>query len=371
MRQILKVKINRYSQAEVAEFIGTTSPTITRFLNGKQETSLYTSLRLIRYLAKGEEKGMMLELIKEIEKPSNVIIALEYCSTNRLVKAMHYLLKKFKDTSNQELKEYLSVYELIYNWQMRHDGTPVDEQMQKARQLKVTTDEGNVLIKMLEVYGYFNKEKYNLAYDLATDLRPLVEGLTNEYLRGSINARLAETKAFLELNVMNNVEQAKECATYVIKSKIGKSFTAFAHFVLGEVHRYTNFEMSKLHFEKCYKVYSKYSKHNAEETRIEIEYLSAIHGEGYSYTNEICKAMYLYNTRNQAKAIELVKNTKPSTAMEMMFVGQIQQDEQMLIQSFTKFIQNKDMFNANHVKELLKDYNTNSMILDNLMNIFA
>ncbi|MEH7511042.1 hypothetical protein V7159_25705, partial [Priestia megaterium] len=74
---------------------------------------------------------------------------------------------------------------------------------------------------------------------------------------------------------------------------------------------------------------------------------------------------------NKAQAIELLKNTKPSTAMEMMFVGQIQQDEQMLMKSFTGFIQSKDMFNANHVKELLKDYNTNSMILDNLMNIFT
>ncbi|MEB4860622.1 AimR family lysis-lysogeny pheromone receptor [Priestia megaterium] len=371
MRATLKNEMKKHTQHVIADKIGTTSPTITKFLNGTIETSLDTSLKLIKFLAEKKEKKFMLELIKEIEKPSNVIIALEYCSTNRLIKAMNYLLKKFNDTSNHELKEYLGIYELIYNWQLRHDGTPVDEQIKKARQLKVTTDDGNVLIKMLEVYGYFSKGKYNLAYDLATDLQPLVEELESGYIKKSVSARLAETRAFLALNVMNDVEQAKECATYVIKSKIGRSFSAFAHFVLGEVHRYSDFEMSKLHFEKAIKVYSKYSKVNAEETRIEIEYLSAIHGEGYSYTNEICEAMYLYNTQNQAQAIELVKNNKPSTAMEMMFVGQMQQDEQMLIQSFTGFIQSKDMFNANHVKELLKDYNTNSMILDNLMNIFA
>lgn len=371
MRQILKEKINCCSQAEVAEFIGTTSPTITRFLNGKQETSLYTSLRLIKYLAPKEEKKFMLELIKEIEKPSNVIIALEYCSTNRLVKTMNYLLKKFKDTSNHELKEYLSIYELIYEWQMRHEGISVEQLMSKARALKVTTKEGNALIKLLEVYVYFNEEKYHLAYDLANDLQHSIEDLDIQYLKNSINARLSETKAFLALNVINDVEQAKQCATYVIKSKIGRSFSAFAYFVLGEAHRYSDFEMSKLHFGKALKCYSKYSSLNTEETRKEIEHLSAIHGREYDYQNSICKAMYLYNNKNQSEAVELLNNTKPSTAMEMMFVGQIQQDEQMLIQAFTKFIQEKDMFNANHVKKLLKEHGSNTAMLDNLMNIFA
>lgn len=367
MRTDLKNEIRKHKQHLIADEIGTSSATITKFLNGSQETSLETSLKLIRLLAKSDEKRFMLELIKEIEKPSNIIIALEYCSTNYMVKSMNYLLKKFKGTSNHELKEYLGIYDLIYNWQLRHDGVPVVEQIKKARTLKVTTKEGNIMIKMLEVYGYFNSEKYNLAYDLAKDLQTLVNEMDNEYMKMSITARLSETQSLLALILHNDVEQARQCATFTIKSKIGKGASAFSHYVIGASYFYEDYEKSKLHYMKAIKIYNKFSKINSEETRKELEMLSAYHGQEFDFKNEIALAMFNFKSKGEITEIR----TKPSTAMEMMFTGEIQQDEQVLMQAFTKFIQEKDMFNAQKVKQTLENMNVNTMILDNLMNIFA
>ncbi|MBY0094917.1 helix-turn-helix transcriptional regulator [Priestia aryabhattai] len=372
MREILKAEMKKCNQADVANKLKTTSPTITRFLNGTQETSLSTSLKLIRYLAKDNEKKFMLELIKEIEKPANVIIAMEYASTNYMVKTLKYLLKKFSDTSNHELKEYLGIYELIYNWQLRHDGVPVDEQIKKARKLKVTTTEGNIMIKMLEVYGYFNSAKYNLAYDLAKDLQELVNEMDNEYMKMSITARLSETQSLLALILHNDVEQARQYATATINSKIGKGATAFSHYVLGASYFYEDYEKSKMHYEKAIKIYNKFSETNSNEVRKELEFVSAYHlVTGYDYKNEVAKAYSLQNAQNGSDSILKDLNINTLSGLEMMFVGELNQDEQMLMQAFTKFIQEKDMFNANHVKKTLEGMNVNTMILDNLMSLFA
>ena len=223
MRETLKAEIKKYTQSEVAEFIGTSSPTITKFLNGTQETSLATTLELVRYLKPKQEKKMMAHFINEVEKPSNIIIAMEYASTNRLIKTLDNLIKKHSDTSNHELKEYLAVYEIILNWQVRVSKLSIDEQIKKVRTIKATTDEVSIFTKVLEIYGFYYKEKFNLAYDLAKDVTELIQTLENEYLRKSYTARLTEIMSYLSLVVLNDNEQARQYASTTIKAKIGSN----------------------------------------------------------------------------------------------------------------------------------------------------
>lgn len=372
MRETLKAEIKKYTQSEVAEFIGTSSPTITKFLNGTQEVSLSTVLELVRYLKPEMEKKMMIHFIKEVKKPSNIIIAMEYASTNRLIKTLTYLLKKFQDTSNHELKEYLSIYEIILDWQMSISKLSLDEQILRVRKLKVTTPEGNVLVKLLEVYGYYCKDKFNLAYDLANDLLVIMEELESDYLKKSFSARLKETNSYLSLIILNDKEQAIKCALSTIKSKIGSAYTAMAHYVIGTACMYDDYEKSKLHFEKAIKIYDKQEdKYNVNEVRKELEYASAYHNANYEYKNPILKAYTSHSSQIGSDSILNDSDTNTLSGLDLMFLGRLKHDKQLLIQSFTKFIQEKNMFNANKVKETLQEMEVDTMILDNLMNIFA
>jgi len=367
MREILKKELKRYTQHEVAESCNTTSPTISKFINATSETSLDTVLELVRYLKPEMEKKMMIHFIKEAKKPLNILIAMEYCSTNRLLKTLDFLLKKHSDTNNHELKEYLNIYRLMLKWQVKGENFSVEELSQQVRIIKATSDECHILTKIMEVYFYNYSGKYNLLYDLAKDIQPLIDSMESKFFKCSFSARIAETMSLMALILHNDVEQARKCALFTIKSKIGKSFSAFSHYVLGASYFYENYDKCKLQYEKAIKVYDKFNPHNVDEIVKELEFASAYHGKEFDYKNPIALAMFKLKSKNEKQEI----NAKPSTGLEMMFVGEIKQDEQMLMQAFTKFVQEKDMFNANHVKKTLEDMNVNTMILDNLMNIFA
>ncbi|WP_425204016.1 AimR family lysis-lysogeny pheromone receptor [Priestia megaterium] len=372
MRATLKSEIKKYTQSEVAEFIGTSSPTITKFLNGTQETSLSTTLELVRYLKPEMEKKMMIHFIKEVKKPLNILIAMEYCSTNRLLKTLDFLLKKHSDTNNHELKEYLNIYELMLKWQVKGENFSVEELSQQVRMIKATSDECHILAKIMEVYFYNYKGKYNLVYDLAKDIQPLINSLDNNFFKCSFSARIAEDMSLMALTLHNDVEQARKLALFVIKSKIGKSFSAYAHYVLGASYFYEDYDKCKMHYTKAIKVYEKYCPSNVSEIEKELEFASAYHNiTDYDYKNEVAKAYTSQNAQNGSDLILKDLKVNTLTGLETMLIGMLNEDEKTLMQAFTKFVQEKDMFNANHVKKQLEAMNVDTMILDNLMNLFA
>ncbi|MGE7216607.1 AimR family lysis-lysogeny pheromone receptor [Priestia koreensis] len=366
MREILKKEIlhKGYQRKEIAESIGTTSSTITKFLDGTQEVSIDTVLQFIRYVMPQNEKRMMIYFCLEAEKPANLSAAMEYCSTNRLMKTLDKLIDKAKESSNIELKQLAAFYETLFRWQHGIYNLDIQEELIALRKLKTDSEECKIFSKLLEVCMYYYKTQYTVVKDLATDLINDLDQLKSTYLQKSYKARLNEIMSYIFLK-LNNLKLAREYAQKVIKAKIGTAFNAFAYFVIGSSYMFSDYDKALHYLEKSHKLYSKYSPHNAEDILNKIEFTNAYWNvHNINYTNELI--LHYYKKKNNHHDIPQLE-VPTNDSFQLFLIGSINADRTLLIKSFTNFIHKNDIFNATLVKEELSQLDENSYLLEQML----
>lgn len=367
MREILKKEIlhKGYQRKEIAESIGTTSGTITKFLDGTQEVSIDTVLQFIRYVRPQNEKRIMIYFCLEVEKPANLSAAMEYCSTNRLMKTLAKLIDKAKESSNIELKQLAALYETLFRWQHSINSLSIEEELSVLRKLKTDSEESKVFERLLEIYTYYYKAQYVVVNDLSTGLQDDIAQINNTYLRKSYTTRLNEILSYSNLK-LNNLDLAREYAQKVIKAKVGNGYNAFAYFVIGSSYMLNDYEKAISYFEKSYSLYSKYknSQHNANEVIKKIEFTYAYWNQEFNFTNELIHQYSLHKNNHHDIPQQETSSEDP---FELFLIGSINTDSVLLIKAFTKFIQKNDIFNATFVKEELIKLNSNSQIFEQML----
>lgn len=366
MRSRLKdiIKDRGWTNEYVGKNIGVNGSTISKILTNRQ-TNIETALKMVRFVEPPKETEYMRFFSLEADKPSNILVALEYASTTRNLDVMGKLLETAKQTPT--LIDFSVVYELQYKWQSDFNNVEIKQQLRTIRSTHVGSHDAAFFLKILEIYGYYYQQKYNHAFELCLDLEEDFNFLKDGYLKDSYGARLNEIKSYVYLKVKDNPELARECANFVIESNIGANFNGFANFIKGYSYIFTDYNMAKKYLTLSKEIYTVVKPSNAADMDEKLEFLDILWDKivDPSYHNN---KLYLAVKKKERNVdLDLIKESdKP---FYLYLKGIYQQDKEILQHSLIAYLKKGDTFLANLPRIELLKLGASPKLLEDMMSI--
>lgn len=348
--------------------------TISKWL-GKTEKeldSVNAFLSIIREIAPQCEQKLIEKHVQKLDpKKKAARQMLEYLSNNRLLEAMRLLLDKMKDCSNDESKEWAKVYELQYEWQVNYFTLDADLHLKKLRKLK--SDDPNLIIfvQLMKCYAYYKKENDTMSSEIAEELMSELETLEDGFIKTSYTAKVNEVLSYINLWVKSDTEEARKNATFVIESKIGKTFTAFAYHVIGYSYYYESFEKAEKNLLISREIYRELGREaavtDADDTieRIKLFWDLKDSSEGFvSIQNEL-----MYRSLKGENVVDLLEKSKDEIYCDAIYCvikGYSENSNEILHQAALKFLKKGNTFCAKVPMLALKKRGYSEVILNEM-----
>lgn len=350
--------------------------TISKWL-GKPEKeldSITALLSIIREIAPNKEQEIIEKHIEKLDPNKKAARQmLEYLSNNRLLEAMRLLLDRMDNCSNDESKEWAKVYELQYEWQVNYFTLNADAHLKKLRKLKSDDPNLVIFIQLMKCYAYYKKENDTMSSEIAEELISELEILEDGFIKTSYTAKANEVLSYINLWVKSDTEAARENAEFVIESKIGKTFTAFAYHVIGYSYYYESFDKAEKYLLLSRDLYRELGRDaaviDAEDTieRIKLFWDLKDGSEGFvSVQNEL-----LYRSQKGENVTNLLEKSKDQIhcdAISCLIKGYSENSNEILHQSVLKFLKKGNTFCAKVPMLALKKRGYSEIILNEMIS---
>jgi tetratricopeptide (TPR) repeat protein len=358
---------------DIAKQIGVTPTAITKVLKGE------ATFELILDILKAVEPDHYLELLTKDDNllkinTKNWRDTLEFASTNRLLDLQEKLVEKALNSNNKRDNEFGMVYGVLLTWQ--DESKEFDRTLYEDVKRKINCEYMKALCKLFDANLFHFEGNFLMVGCLLEELNEILNRLDDSYLKKSIQARTLELLCHVQLRVKNDVSNALESAEKLIKCDIGKTFTAYGHYIRGLCLIESDFKSAKESFMKGLELYKKSNRMIAVKELSEIiEFLTIYYkaDEIIDCEHEISNALNLYykkDLKEAEKYLELVKSQNPlTTHLKHFLKGIIKDDHDTVMKSLLKFVKSGDKFFANlPYKWLVKKKSHYLPIIDEILS---
>jgi hypothetical protein len=337
----------------------------------KEFDSLNGLIKIVRHLFGEDEKKLMEKYSTEID-PNNKTARymLEYLSVNRLLDSMKQLINKMLDCKNKDSREWAKVYSLLYEWQTDFYGMDFNVFISRLDEFKTNIHELNTLITIMRCNIYYKEKLYKMFYEISRTLQFSIENIKDEFIKTCYSVKYNEIMSYLSLRIFNEPEKARQYAQIVLDSDIGKTFNAYAHYVIGCSYLFTDYEKAKDHLYQSSKTYMDINRKDAaDNVNEERELLEIVWDKDIFsiHTNKDYRYYWMVKTNRQIP--EELENLNLDKPFYFLIKGMKENNTESLLHSMIVFVKQGDLFLANLPKnELLKrGYSEN--IVKELLNI--
>ena len=230
---------------EIAKQSNTSTSTLSKFLNEKNEIDFYSALRIVRYMFSDQETEIIKEYILTMQKPENLRCAMEYASFHGLTDLSSKIIKQELESKNAVNREWASIYDIDLKF---HTGIIDPKTMiSMIKNTSIKSVDLQVFKKYLEIKGHYSEYNFQflpyLMFGMSSDL------ISNDFLKIYYQTRIS--LAAMNVYMFNDdVENSRANALIVIENNIDKVKTSYAYHALGLTYLYEDYEKSIYNLKK-------------------------------------------------------------------------------------------------------------------------
>ena len=353
---------------ELAQAIGVSEATISRFLDGENELSFGSIVKAVRFLVPENHFEVMAKVIPLIDQPASVRSVLEYYSVNRQLENLAQHIEMLSATTCRTNKDWAKMYAFSAKFQSRkHDN---EDFLEELLDYSPKYPETKVFVKLLICRVYYQLRNFKMMFRVAKKVEKAVESLNNEYIRDCYTARLCEIYSQGYLYANGDVDKARFYANNVILSKIGATYEYYAYYTIGTSFMFESYEKALEHFNKYRELVSKDGREDLTSSidKKDIPFLQNVWGkkpDNFDIIDETEKAHYYASVGESEKANEIL-NGNSETPFRTYYRGLANKDMRVMYEAMVKFISNGDKFYSNLAKRELSKSETFSFVANSL-----
>jgi hypothetical protein len=378
IKQLILEEINKAPRGyaeELARISGSYSSgsNLTRVLRDpkKDFDNLQGLIKIVRHIFGEDEKNLMEQYSTELDVNNKIArYMLEYLSVNRMLDSMKNLIDKMIECSNKDSIQWAKVYSLQYDWQTNFYGMEFNAFTNRLDGFKTNIHELNTLISIMRCNIYYKEKMFKMFYELSRTIQFSIENIKDEFIKSSYTVKYNEIMSYLSFRVFNEPEKARQYAQTVLDSNIGKTFNAYAHYVIGCSYLFTDYEKAKANLYQSSKIYTEINRKDAaENVDEERELLEIVWDKDIFSVHTNKDYRYYWLIRNNRPIPDDLENLALDKPFYFLIKGMMDDSIESLLQSLIIFVKQGDLFLANLPKfELLKrGYSDN--IIQELLNI--
>lgn len=330
-------------------------------------------VNLVKFLFPNEEKILLEEYSKTLD-PCNksARIMLEYLSCNRLLDSMKELIDRMLECNNKESREWAKIYSLQHEWQTDFYGLDFNTLLNRLNEFKTKYVELNVFISILKCNCYYKNRMYKMSFELSHGIQQSLNALKEEYIISSYGVKFNEIMSYLSLRVFNEPDKAIEYAQNVLKFNVGQTFNAYAHYIIGCSHLFTNYEKSREHLCMSSNIYTSLNRKDAaDNVNEEIELLDIVWEKKIFsvYYNKEYKYYWLVKNKNTIN--EDIESLNLEAPFYNLIKGIKENNTNLILLSMILFVKNGDLFLANLPKFELLNRGHDENIVKELLHMYV
>ncbi|TKI21760.1 helix-turn-helix transcriptional regulator [Bacillus pumilus] len=233
------------TQVDIAKKIGITKGYMSKFLSGK-EIAFWMVIEAVKCILPEKEKELMTDYCKSGIDKKYVFCALEYCYTKQLYDVMRYLIVEYSNVAPEACN--------IYKWILTYRGSFEIAYINRLQKNDYKSVEAKTLLTILEVYGYYNLGKYDMAHLFTDKSTEYFNDVKDPFLKKSFIARLDEVLANIYLKQDNSIVKARHYAESLLKSRISNNHILTANYLFALSYFMESYEKSFLYYCKVLKI---------------------------------------------------------------------------------------------------------------------
>jgi hypothetical protein len=338
----------------------------------KEFDSLSALLKIVKHIFGTENKKKLMEQYSTEIDPNNKCARhmLEYLSVNRLLDSMKNLLDRMSECKNKDSREWAKIYSLQHEWQTDYYGMDFNLFINRLNEFKTNIHELNTMISIMRCNIYYKEKMFRMFHELSHTVQFSIENIKDEFIKTSYYVKYNEILSYLSLKVFNEPDKAREYAEFVLESDIGKTFNAYAHYIIGCSYLFTDYEKAKDHLYQSYKIYMDINRIDAaDNVNEERELLEIVWDKDIFSIHTNKNYRYYWMARSNRPISEDLENLNLDKSFYFLIKGMKDNNNENLLQCMILFVKQGDLFLANLPKfELLKrGYSEN--IIKELMSI--
>ncbi|WHF29092.1 AimR family lysis-lysogeny pheromone receptor (plasmid) [Bacillus altitudinis] len=245
--EILKDSLisSEMTQLDIAKKIGITKGYMSKFLSGK-EIAFWMVIEAVKCILPEKEKELMGDYCKSGIDKKYVFCALEYCYSKQLYDVMRFLIVEYSKTAPEACH--------IYKWILTHRGSFEIAYINKLHRNEYKSVEARSLVTIIEVYGYYNLGKYDMARLFIEKASDYIDGVKDPFLKKSFSARLDEVLANIYLKQDNNVVKARQYAESLLNSQVSTNHILTANYLFALSYFMESYEKSYFYYCKVLEI---------------------------------------------------------------------------------------------------------------------
>ncbi|WP_186578070.1 AimR family lysis-lysogeny pheromone receptor [Aquibacillus kalidii] len=344
-RHLLNVmEVKDYTYKEIAKKVNCSQGTIFKFLDG-QKIEVELVLDIVKLLAPEKEEEFMVQYCKEIDKPKHIKVAMEYCSTHHYFDGLKELINKSNSYSNKELNQWSFIYDTHLKWK---SGSINSNEMYNAI---ICSDSKNVELhlfkQIMQMYHFYELKKFDLVEQIYNLAKLKSDELEDGYIKSSYQARMYQMYSHISLRVLNIPLQARKYAFKIIDSDVGISYTAFAYHVIA-LSYFNDSQLKMNHY-----------------ANVSIKYFNE------AYSEKVVHDIHLrFDKLNMIMSNNLNNEFERDNddALDLYLEGIQSNDQYLLLESLSRFTNNKDRFLAQLPEQALLDMGIKTSLVKSMVN---
>ncbi|MDM5335800.1 AimR family lysis-lysogeny pheromone receptor [Fictibacillus enclensis] len=256
VKELVTKQINRLdlSFRQVAKAVGQNHTSLYNFVNRDTEMKFHSFVPIAYYLFPDNYQEIIGEYALQVKQPKNKKAGIEYCELSGQVEKGRKLLEKFQE--EESLQEWIPLYDLLFL--RKEKKLNPKELIEQSFELKVSSPELKILYRLMVGYAYNDLYKFEVCYELLEGLKPLIEQVTNGYMRLSLMVRHNELMGHLSLHVFGDIQTSRQYNSELIAADLVEiRYKGSAHYGLGCSYIFENYEKSVFHFEQAIELLEK------------------------------------------------------------------------------------------------------------------
>jgi DNA-binding Xre family transcriptional regulator len=257
-----EMKRRKISNKELAIVAGTTSSTVSRFLNRKIENLRFEYLLpMIQYLFPKNELEIMQNYCKTLEG-QNARLALDYASFNHLTDLETALIEKLRNSNNEKDVEWARIYEIYQR--SRFHKLFGEDYVKELDLVNPSSDEAICLLYLMYMHAYLHISR-DMVCEFGKRFERAFNRIVNPYLQKSFTLRYSAMQ-LMNSFYLGNEEELLFHSSNLLRLERRRFVLGTIYHTLGEFYNYIDFEKSEMNLRKALKIYEEIGHEDLQHT---------------------------------------------------------------------------------------------------------
>lgn len=206
-------------------------------------------LNIVRYLFLDIKNELMSSYILTLDpNKKGARCGLEYLVHNRLFEQADELIKRMKNCSNSESKEWGRIYEI--DRLVTENKMSFYDSIEAVNKIRPKFYEMIIYGKMTQIHGYYASKKLELMFQSCEDFEEQIRNIEDDYIRLAYLCRYWLIMITVNMH-LNNIQEARKFAKMVLDNSTQESFRSLACLQLGNSYLFESYEEGYLNLNKA------------------------------------------------------------------------------------------------------------------------